>query len=264
MGKVYCSADWHGNGKLAKQVLDFLQPDDTLIFIGDAIDRDKDGYEIMTRLLSDKRVIYLKGNHEDMMVDFVTHYLDGFHNTFLWFGNGGNYTWYKMETLSDECLKGLVKKVASLPTEYTYISPKGHKVILEHAGHTPFDTPHRSHNPLWDREHFYDNWDGGYGYEDKSEVETTYLVHGHTPVQYLEFRYGYKDQPQKTKEMIEYGIQWNNYYDCDWIPEVIRYCDGHKFCVDMCTVASGRIALLDLDTFETIYFDDKEIQKGVI
>ena len=38
-------------------------------------------------------------------------------------------------------------------------------------------------------------------------------------------------------------------------PEIIRYCDGHKFCVDMCTVYSDRIALLDLDTFETIYFD---------
>ena len=266
MGKVYASGDWHGNGELAKQVLDFLQPDDKLIFIGDAIDRGEDGYEIMTQLLSDKRVIYLKGNHEDMMTNFITHYLDGFHGNLLWYANGGGSTWDKMETLSDECLKGLAKKISSLPTEYIYKSPKGHKVILEHAGYTPFDTPHRSHDPLWDREHFYDDWDGGF-YDDDGDAlrpETTYLVHGHTPVQYLEFHYGYKDQPQKTKEMIEYGIQWNSYYDCGWTPEVIRYCDGHKFDIDMCTVVSERIALLDLDTFETIYFDNKEKQEGVI
>jgi hypothetical protein len=163
MGKVYASGDWHGNGELAKQVLDFLQPDDKLIFIGDAIDRGEDGYEIMTQLLSDKRVIYLKGNHEDMMTNFITHYLDGFHGNLLWYANGGGSTWDKMETLSDECLKGLAKKISSLPTEYIYKSPKGHKVILEHAGYTPFDTPHRSHDPLWDREHFYDRWCSGSG-----------------------------------------------------------------------------------------------------
>ena len=38
-------------------------------------------------------------------------------------------------------------------------------------------------------------------------------------------------------------------------PEIIRYCSGHKFDVDMCTIASDRISLLDLDTFEVIYFD---------
>ena len=40
-------------------------------------------------------------------------------------------------------------------------------------------------------------------------------------------------------------------------PEVIRYCDGHKFDIDMCTIASERIALIDLDTFEIKYFDKK-------
>ena len=264
MGKVYASSDWHGCWNVAKQVFDFLQPDDTLIFIGDAIDRGPDGYKIMKELLSDKRVIYIKGNHEEMMANYINSFIEGYYNS-LWFLNGGSQTWEAIEFFPDSILRDIAIKLYKLPEKYIYKSPKGHSVILEHAGYSPFDLPHRSHDPFWDREHFYDNWDRGfYDKEDDLKPETTYLVHGHTPVQYLEFHYGYKDQPQKTKEMIEYGQQWDKYYNCDWCPEVIHYCGGHKFDIDMCTIASGRIALLDLDTFETIYFDDEEIRKGVL
>lgn len=255
MGKVYASSDWHGCWNVAKQVFDFLQPDDILIFIGDAIDRGPDGWRIMKELFNDERVIYLQGNHEKMMADAINSFITLERMTMLWFANGGEQTWKDIENFSDDLLMGIVKMIYKMPTKYVYKSPKGHTVILEHAGYTPFDTPHRSHDPLWDREHFYDSWDGNWGYEEKSEVETTYLVHGHTPVQYLEFHYGYKDQPKKTKEMIKYGIQWDKYYDCDWTPEVIHYCEGHKFDIDLCTIVSNRIALLDLDTFEAIYFD---------
>ena len=55
-----------------------------------------------------------------------------------------------------------------MSTKAVYHSPLGHHVILEHAGYTPFDMPHRNHYPLWDREHFYDEWDGGF--YDKEDV----------------------------------------------------------------------------------------------
>lgn len=264
MGRTFASSDWHGCWEPAKQVLDFLGPDDTLYFLGDAMDRGPDGYKIMKELLSDKRVIYIKGNHEEMMANSLNSFLECQDFDYLWFMNGGDYTWESISNFSDDILRSIAIKLYRLPTNYIYKSPKGHTVILEHAGYSPFDIPHRTHNPLWDREHFYDNWNGGWGQENGENPDTTYLVHGHTPVQYLEFRYGYKGQPQKTKEMMQYGKQWNKYYDCNWIPEVIRYCDEHKFDIDMCTISSGRIALLDLDTFETIYFDNEEIRKGVI
>lgn len=254
MSKVYASSDWHGCGKVARQVLDFLQPDDTLIFIGDAIDRGPDGWKIMKELLNDERVIYLKGNHEDLAAGYINNFIEG-HTSPLWFYNGGDQTWKDIECFSENVLRGLAITLYKLPEKYIYKSPKGHTVILEHAGYSPFNTPHRSHDPLWDREHFYDDWNDGWGQDNGENPNTTYLVHGHTPVQYLEFRYGYKDQPQKTKEMIEYGIQWDKYYDCDWTPKVVRYCDGHKIDLDLCTIVSKRIALLDLDTFEVIYFD---------
>ena len=265
MGKVYASSDWHGS-EIGFKVLNFLKSDDILYFIGDVVDRGTRGIELLDILMNRPNTYFIKGNHEDMM-SFCLPYIikdlqeidciepEKYSNN-NWFLNGG---WQTIEGgLIDKPIEKLYQYkefIDNLPTELKYKSPKGHTIILEHAGYTPFDIPHRSHDPLWDREHFYDRWDNGWGYEEKSKVGTTYLVHGHTPVQYLEFYYGYEGQPQKTKEMIKCGSQWNKSGNCDWIPEIIRYCDGHKIDLDLCTIVSNRIALLDLDTFEVIYFD---------
>lgn len=268
-GKVYAASDFHGCADPALKILDYLGPDDILIYLGDAIDRGPESKKVLDTLLSDSRVIFLKGNHEDMMANAIPQYIDGYHISFNWMMNGGNETFKEFECLSDQTLMEYVGKIKHMPTKVTYFSSKGNRVILEHAGYTPFDALHRSHDPLWDRYHFYDKWDGGWEYEHKFEIENTYLVHGHTPVQYLKFRYGYNGMPEKMTEkdfIAKRQFLENIILDGEEIiqPEIIRYCDGHKFDVDMCTVASGRIALLDLDTFETIYFDNKEIRKGVI
>ena len=54
---------------------------------------------------------------------------------------------------------------------------------------------------------------------------------------------------------MEIKRQWFENGIVDWKPTIVRYCDGHKFDIDMGTIASDRIALLDLDTFEEYYFD---------
>ena len=48
----------------------------------------------------------------------------------------------------------------------------------------------------------------------------------------------------------------DNWYDekNPYIPDVLFYCNGHKIDIDLCTIVSNRIALLDLDTFEVKYF----------
>lgn len=266
MGRVYATSDWHGCAQPAMKIFEYLQPDDTLYFIGDAIDRGEDGIKLMNKLLTDPRIIYLKGNHEEFMADCVPTLMEG-HSGYAgnWLcGNGGEKTWDSMQHMSDESKMWYVHKIHKMPTKVVYRSPKGHAVILEHAGYSPFDMPHRSHNPLWDREHFYDEWDNGFDRE-KLDPEKTYLVHGHTPVQYLQFMYGYKGDHPLTKEEFIAKRQFMEGIIMDGEkpiqPKIIRYCDGHKFDIDMCTIVSGRVALLDLDTFETIYFDsDEEIE----
>lgn len=264
MGRILCSSDWHGCGDLGFKVLNYLQPDDTLYFLGDAQDRGPDGIKLMNKLILDPRVVYIKGNHDEMMANAVSDltslsYLGATYNAMHWFGNGGLRTWDSMKHMSDASKMWYVHKINYMPTEVLYHSPKGHDVILEHAGFTPFDIPCRQHDPLWDREHFEDKWFGNRTYLDLDPY-TTYLVHGHTPVQYLTYDYNYNGKDIKIDEaFIKARTAFFQDRDTECPkPEVIRYCEGHKFDIDMCTIASNRIALLDLDTFETIYFDAEE------
>lgn len=256
-GRTFCSCDWHGCGTVAKKVLNCLQPDDTLYFLGDAIDRNPDGVEIFKTLISDKRVKMIKGNHEEMLSLAIPYIVDDYELDSLyyihWISNGGSKTERALEKLPKQEILKIKRIIDKMPIEMIYDSPLGHSVILEHAGFSPFVVPHRTHEPLWDRQHFHDEWFGGYDYKGL-DPETTYLVHGHTPVQYLQFEFGYKDQPLKTKEDLLVGRMWDS-PEINWKPEVIRYCDNHKFDIDCCTVVSNRVALLDLDTFEVKYFD---------
>ena len=69
MNKVYAAADWHGCLAPAKKLMDYLDKNDKLYYIGDSIDRGEDGIKLLNLLTKDKRVIYLRGNHEQMMLD---------------------------------------------------------------------------------------------------------------------------------------------------------------------------------------------------
>ena len=254
MGKVWASSDWHGCGKIADKVFEYLQSDDTLYFIGDACDRGPDGLRIMQRLLDDKRVIYLCGNHEEMMTLAIPALEESRTDMFVsqWFQNGGYETWSQMELIKEVDRYNLIYQIKKLPFEQKYINKNGDTIILEHAGYTPGDIPHRSHDPLWDRAHFHDNWN-----KNNSKTKNTYLIHGHTPIQYLKFDYGCKGSTPLTKEELKIKNQWwLKDAQKDYKPTIFRYCDNHKFDIDMCTIVSKRIALLNLDTFEEVYFDE--------
>ncbi len=251
VGRVFASSDWHGCGKVANKVLEFLELEDTLFFLGDAIDRGPDGAAILDALFHRPNTFFLKGNHEEFFEISPIQKPD-----LLWLGaNGGSSTYLELSK-DEEKYYRYQQIIKGLPTELIYESSCGHKVILEHAGYSPFNICTKTHDPLWDRSHFKEFWIPFYK-EETSESGNTYLVHGHTPVQYLKYEYGYIDQPSLTSKDFENKRCWFENGICDK-PEVIRYCDGHKFDIDMCTVLSKRIALLNLNTFETLYFDEED------
>jgi len=71
MHDVFYFTDIHGARPLFDAIMNYCREQDdeaTIIFGGDAIDRGKDGYAIMKELLDNPKVVYLKGNHEDMFV----------------------------------------------------------------------------------------------------------------------------------------------------------------------------------------------------
>jgi serine/threonine protein phosphatase 1 len=94
MSKIYAIGDIHGCydqllALMKKIPIDFKQ--DTLVFMGDYIDRGPKSVEVVDFLVKLKKrvpgIIFLKGNHEDMLAK----YLDGT-DRFTYLLNGGQQT----------------------------------------------------------------------------------------------------------------------------------------------------------------------------
>ncbi len=94
MKKIFAIGDIHGcfeklRHLLEKPDIDFAN--DTLIFMGDYVDRGPDSFEVVTYLLELKarcpNTVFLKGNHEEMLLN----YLAGT-DELTYLANGGRHT----------------------------------------------------------------------------------------------------------------------------------------------------------------------------
>lgn len=246
--RTFAFSDLHGQRNLWEQIKAFLQPDDIVYFLGDAIDRGPDGYEIMKELLHDPRIVYIKGNHELMMQEaleeirqndgalygerFYIWSMNGCQPTLdAWVNNGSFYEWIDI--------------LRELPTEATYTNAEGREVVLCHAGFTPDAKPMLVDEMVWDRRHFRNAIPEEY--QDGHMV----IVHGHTPTPYL------------IMDLDEFNAQdvWNGreprgeYQEKDG---VVVYADGVKIDIDCGCFFTGEISILNLDTWETIHFSEGE------
>jgi calcineurin-like phosphoesterase family protein len=245
MKHTYAFSDAHGCWEPFQQLLNFIGPEDTVYCLGDCGDRGDEGWRIIDYVLQDPRFIYLKGNHEDMLVKAMDAYFyfyatepnrDMANVAFtmnrdynLLRMNGGDKTFEDWKGSDAAGLKHTLLK--NLPLEKIYLNKQGQKVILTHSGYTlHLNTPIEEHDYIWNRYHFNQKWDDNF--------PDVVMVHGHTPVIYMdEFL---KDCPKEID-----GALW--------------YCDNHKVDIDMCTVVTGKICLLDLDTWEQHIFKDNKI-----
>lgn len=237
----YVATDWHGRADVADKILEYLKPEDELYFLGDAIDRGPDGVYIVNKLLQDPRITYLKGNHEDMLADVIFDYAEGRagYMTQHWLGEGGQPTWKDLVKMPDATLWRLRNKIINMPERIDITNNSGKHIILSHAGCDPWidDETARmwglKHRYLWDRKHIHHSWDDF----QQEEWKDTYVIHGHTPVFSKHFC-GDED------------VALPGFEDA----RAVHYADGHKICLDLYTVGTGRAVLFDLDTFEEIYF----------
>lgn len=232
---VYAFSDLHGQYDLWRQIKEFCKPDDKLYFLGDAADRGSDGVRIMVELLADPRVIYLKGNHEYFIENFF------FNNATeealkIWTINGGDPTQKALINLSDEELHTLINQIKNLPYTATYTNKKHKVIFMSHSGYyvnlnqvSKLDRNRYKLMLLQDRNHI--------GHPDSFKHEDIdYIVHGHTPVQYIQEMIGLP----KTLSLSPLGY------------------DNGKIGLDLCSIVSGTAALLNLDTFESILFTIKK------
>ena len=236
MNKTYAVSDIHGMYNLWKKIKNYIDETDTIYFLGDAADRGPDGLKIIAELLADKRVSYLKGNHEDMLVKIGSSLLEGRTDYIgLWYQNGGETTATALLAQPEKDAWEYIYQLNKLPEVVEYINKNGKKIILSHAGCPiteleKYNRWKRGIDYLWDRDHL--AWD----YPDEMRDEMPIIIHGHTPVSVLP----------------HYGIFPNHY------AQIYKYCAGHKIDIDLGCPTTRRTALLDLDTLEPIYFEEEK------
>jgi len=193
--KTFIVGDIHGRCAQLLNLLDMLPRDpnsDTLVFLGDLIDRGADApgcVEHIRNMCSDnpERVICLRGNHEQMLMDF----LDGFNNIWLTPVTGGErtfeqYTGLPVRVESEKDLEALRHALEdSLPVEHlafmqsTRLYHEDEYAIYVHAGLDEGKHPSESSpmSLLWMRDmDFYKNYRG------------KPCVFGHTPTPLLPLR----------------------------------------------------------------------------
>lgn len=230
----YVLSDLHGNYTLWEKVKQFLKEGDHHCYVlGDVIDRGVDGIPILFEMYNDDRFELLKGNHEEMLVDaieFQEHGLDAQDIEIL--RNNGTYTTLlQYNALSEEKQEEFYDIIKYCLKDYKYVICNDRMFFLCHAGITISQDIYNEDKIdtkliLWDRKNtkdkfwLKDNW-----------AQDIYIVHGHTPVQYMD-------------------------YSSD--PEIIKYCQGHKINIDLGTPTSGKVALLNLETLEPVYFYENE------
>lgn len=238
---VYACTDLHGCLWAWEKIKKILQPEDTLYFLGDAIDRGEHGWQILKEMLNDSRIIYIKGNHEDMMCRALTRFPNydiWSRQMLIWDQNGNIPTLNAIEADNENNVKEVLRRVTVLPIYATYNSPNGNIFWLSHAGCDYTEEGieiYSTDELLWDRNHFLNNrW-----FEAPDNV---YIVHGHTPIPYL------------VEELSEYNdnISANE----EIAPGAYYYADGHKICLDCGSVWTGVSVLLNLDTFEEIVLEE--------
>ena len=178
-------------------------------------------------MFEDKRVVFILGNHEQMLLNYIE---QGIKSSLIMdretIQNNGSYlTLLDFKELTEDNKNKIINNLTNKTKNYyIYINKDKKNIFLSHAG-LSFDNifNFEKNNLLWDRDHIkIDKWNNKYKH--------WYIVHGHTPIQLL--------NPNKV------------------IPEINRYCNRHKIDIDMGAIISKTIAVLNLDTLQVKYFKE--------
>jgi calcineurin-like phosphoesterase family protein len=222
---IYACSDFHGNYAAYEAVKNYIGENDVVYYLGDAGDRGPRPWETIVAIYNDSQFVYIKGNHEDMLVNAMKEWLPDHvkgveYELLAW--NGGHKTFQEWKDGPER--NKWVTRLSALPTYEIYVNANNQVIHLTHAGFTPPTVP-KYDLLIWDRDHIYDDWAG---------IETEYVVHGHTPTR--------------------------RYVGAD---EICTYCNDHKIDIDISCYRSQKVALLNLDTFEPVYLSTKNEEDEV-
>lgn len=121
---IYCMSDLHGCYRQYLAMLEKIgfSDEDTLYILGDTVDRGPSGIKILQNMMQRKKVICLRGNHDQeamvllsaelhdpVKADYLQEVKD------LWFRDGGETTYQEFIRLSDEEKKAVLLFMNSMP-----------------------------------------------------------------------------------------------------------------------------------------------------
>jgi len=204
--RIYAIGDIHGCDGLLGKLLGLIQADAAaapearklLVYLGDYVDRWPDSAAVVERLTrappAEFEAVFLMGNHEDLMVNFLADPAAGR----SWLMNGGRETAASYGVSTADIRHGGAAELGKLGTMRQALNanlPASHRAFLDtlvpfhregdylftHAGIRP-GVPlaeQRVEDLLWIRGPFLSSP------EDHGAV----VVHGHTPVDAVEFRF---------------------------------------------------------------------------
>ena len=188
MKKIFCIGDIHGEYDLFTSLLkDFHEERHQLVLIGDLLDRGKFSKQCLLlgkELVENHHAIYIKGNHEDLFLNFLKEPEERYHNYLL---NGGGetiesllhegaveeYSATEIAMMIQSRYKALVFFLKGLPLYYEW-----QKYVFVHAGvdlTLPDWYKTSDRDFMWIRKEFH---------EAKNQIGRT-IVFGHTPSNYL-------------------------------------------------------------------------------
>jgi serine/threonine protein phosphatase 1 len=210
-GQLFAIGDVHGCRDELAQVLDAIAPGsgDTVVFLGDYIDRGPDSRGVIDDILTWRRataarVVCLKGNHEDMALGYLGR---GGQWGEAWHRNGGGATLRSYGLSSDAAASDAHRRIPPDHLAFLEALVPSHRWgdwIFVHAGVRP-GVPLEAQHPedlLWIREEFL---------AGRHQLPAT-IVFGHTP-----HRQVLDDRPQKVG--IDTGCVYGGALTCLVLPE---------------------------------------------
>lgn len=148
-----------------------IQENDIIVFLGDYIDRGPKSKEVLDFLMNlsvRNEVVFLRGNHEDMML----HRLISYNMAYCWLTNGGVEA---LKSFGTDQINGIPNEYISWLKNNTrlYYQPDNTNLLFVHAGINPnFPLDEQAESELmWIRDEFI-NYKGDFGVK---------VIHGHTP-----------------------------------------------------------------------------------
>ena len=219
----YVIGDIHGHLPRLASILKQIKPSetDTIYFLGDVIDRNPDGLNILSCIMEMPNAKMILGNHEYMMLQALTTdnpiLYDA--NLDLWYSNGGDVTHKAWELWTDDQQEEMLKYLKALPLNLE-ISVNGYDYLLVHGA------PALWYNPVTSR---YKS-QAEFAVRQRISLQDTapngkIVIFGHTPTQ----MYQYEDPPKIWTHEDFIGI------DCG------------------CAYEEGRLACVRLEDMQVYY-----------